>query len=168
MGRPAILRRFPSWRAPRQSWPVIPAERRSDYPSLADDIDALDKYVAAPFRQADLAALGHQNRFRRVQVVVLFGSALMSGFGGLQAVFPEQRWPGVLLAVLGLLLGLANRLGGEQNALSDFLTERVKAERLRALHFRFLARAGRFAEAGREAALRRAVLAIDEGREPSS
>jgi hypothetical protein len=167
MTRPAMLKRFPSMRVPRESWPVIPEAKRSDYPSLADDFVVLDREAAQAFRRADLAAIRHQNRFRRQQVVILIGSALLSGFGGLQAVYPEQRWPGVLLTILGIGLGALSQATGEQNTLSEFLTERVKAERLRALHFTFLARTGPFAKADRESVLRRAVLAIQAGREPS-
>ena len=39
MRRPAMLVRFPSWRAPRRSWPPILPEAVTDYPELADDDD---------------------------------------------------------------------------------------------------------------------------------
>ena len=47
------------------------------------------------------------------------------------------------------------------------MNERVKAERLRALHFLFLSRTGKYADADREAELQRAVVAIRFGKEPT-
>ncbi|CRK59115.1 hypothetical protein [Alloactinosynnema sp. L-07] len=163
---PSLFVRFPSLRAPRSSGEVIPVESRARYAALASDFAVLDRLVAPAFRASDLAALSHQNRYRRQQVTILLGSVVASGLGGLQAVFAEQRWPGLLLAALGIALAASSRVTSELNAQSDYLGERVKAERLRALHFRFLSRTGPFAENDRASALRRAVVAIESGREP--
>jgi Protein of unknown function (DUF4231) len=167
MRRPALLVRFPSWRAPRRSWPPITPEAVTDYPELADDISVVDQVVGPAFREADLAAQRHQNRYRRQQVVVLVGSALLSGFGGLQAVFPEERWPGLLLALVGALLAVLSSAVNDLNALDGFMTERVKAERLRSACFRFLSRTGLYTDENRVSVLRRAVLSIRAGEEPS-
>lgn len=163
---PSLFARFPSLRAPSSAGPVIPAALRAEYPTLADDFAMLDRLVAPAFRKSDTAALRHQNCYRRQQVTILLGSVVASGLGGLQAVFAEQRWPGLLLAVLGITLAMSSRATSELNAQTDYLTERVKAERLRALHFRFLSRTGPFEKADRAASLRRAVVAIESGREP--
>ncbi|MGH3565945.1 MAG: DUF4231 domain-containing protein [Pseudonocardia sp.] len=167
MKRPALLVRFPSLRVPSTSWPVIPPDEVAAYPSLAEDIATLDAVVGASFDESDRAALVQQNRYRRQQLVILLGSAVLSGLGGLQAVFPEQRWPGLLLVVLGCTLAVISRAAGELNTLSEFLTERVKAERLRAVYFRFLSRTGRYAGPDRVTVLRRAVVSIKAGEEPT-
>jgi hypothetical protein len=163
---PPLFARFPRLRSQLSSRPVIPVEKRAAYPNLAGDFDVLDRVVAPAFRDSDRAALHNQNRYRRQQVAVLLGSVIASGLGGLQAVFPDQRWPGVLLTALGIGLAASSRVTSEVGALDAYLTERVKAERLRMLHFRFLSRTGRYADADREIALRRAVVAIQAGREP--
>ncbi|MDQ2706920.1 MAG: hypothetical protein M3Z25_04485 [Actinomycetota bacterium] len=106
-------------RTPRESSPVVSEAERAAYPSLAEDFAVLDEVVAPSFREADLAALDRQNRYRRQQVVVLLGSALLSGFAALQAVFPEQRWPGVVVAVLGLVLATTSRAAGELRTLGE-------------------------------------------------
>ncbi len=114
--------------------PVLAAdlpEAVTDYPELADDISTVDQVVTPAFRDADLSALRHQNRYRRRQVVIIVGSALLTGLGGLQAVFPAERWPGLLLALLGALLAVLSNAVNELSALENFMTERVKAERLR-------------------------------------
>jgi hypothetical protein len=161
-----LLRRVPRLRATKQSDPVVPASARADFPALREDFDVLDREVAGAFAEFDLAALRGQNGYRRQQVLILLGSAFLTGLGGLQAVFPGQRWPGIVLAVLGVLLATSAGLTDEQDSKRQYLEARVKAERLRALNFLYLSRTGPFAGPDRQTALRRSVLAIRAGREP--
>jgi len=153
-------------RSPKKSWPVIPGEERAKYPALAEDFAVLDEVVAKAYEKSDLTALRNQNRYRNQQVLVLSGSVITSGMGGLQALLADQRWPGIVLAAFGALLASSSTLTSELRAQEDYLAERVKAERLRALHFRFLSRTGGFDGAGRVGNLRRAVLDIGAGKEP--
>jgi len=165
--RPPLLARFPSLRSRAVSHPVVPDDAAQRYPALADDLAVVRAVVAGPFAESDRAALVHQNRYRRQQVLIVLGSAALTGLGGLQAVLPDQRWPGVLLAVLGLAVAALGRGADELGTFEAFLTERVKAERLRAAHFRYLSRTGRYAGADREAVLRRSVRAVKAGEEPT-
>jgi hypothetical protein len=126
----------------------------------------LDREVAGAFAELDLAALRGQNSYRRQQVLILLGSALLTGLGGLQAILPGQRWPGIVLALLGALVATSTRLTDERESKREYLEARLKAERLRALHFVYLSRTGAFAGPDRETALRRSVLAIRAGKEP--
>jgi hypothetical protein len=163
----ALLARFPKLRAPAISTPVIPADKRAPYPELAADFVVLDREVAPVFDHFDKKALRDQNRYRRQQVLVVLGSALVTGLGGLQAVFPGQRWPGVLLALLGIVLVGSTQVAKEQASQSDYLEARVRAERLRGLHFQYLSRLGPYAAPERDVVLQRAVLAIRAGKEPT-
>jgi len=164
----SLLVRFPKLRAPSDSWPVIPAKERALYPELASDFAVLDREVTPVFTHYDVAALRDQNRYRRQQVLILLGAALVTGLGGLQAVFPAQRWPGVLLAVLGVVLAASTRFAKESESQVAYLNARVKAERLRALYFLYLSETGPYAgpDRDREIALSRAVIAIKAGKEP--
>jgi hypothetical protein len=171
----SLLKRFPTLWQRTVSWPVIPEKKQNDddpypgrgaFPQLAPDFKVLDKEVAPAFTEFDKAALRDQNRYRRQQVIIILGSALVTGLGGLQAVFPHQRWPGFLLAALGIALSATAGFAKDRGALTDYLAARVKAERLRALHFRYLSATGRYAAAGREDTLRRDVLTIKKGEEP--
>jgi Protein of unknown function (DUF4231) len=164
---PALLNRFPKLRLRAESTPVVPHGVRSSYPGLTADLAVLDDVVGPSFAAADRAALIEQNRHRLFQVLILFGSAVLSGSAALQGVFPDQRWPGILSAVLGLLLATVGQTAGELGTLTEFQSSRMKAERLRAMHFEYLARAGRFGGPDRDTALRRAVIAIEAGKEPS-
>jgi hypothetical protein len=126
----------------------------------------LERVVGPAFAESDRAALVEQNRYRRQQVVLAMGGVLLTGLGGLQAVLHDERWPGLLLVVLGLALAAVGRTAGELGTFERFLDERVKAERLRAMHFRYLSRTGRYATPDRTVVLERAVLAVKNGEEP--
>lgn len=162
----SLLARFPRLRVPSKSEPVIPADRRADFPALFDDFRVLDKEVAPVFAKYDKTALRDQNRYRRQQVVIILGSAIMTGLGGLQAVFPHQRWPGFVLAGLGVVLAGSTAFVKERASMTSYLSARIQAERLRALHFQYLSATGQYAGSGRQDAVRRAVLAIERGEEP--
>jgi len=164
---PALLKRFPRVRLHAASTPVIPHDVRASYPGLAADLAVLDEVVGRPFATADRAALVEQNRHRLFQILILLGSAVLSGSAALQGVFPDQRWPGILSAVLGLGLAALGQTAGELGTLTEFQSSRMKAERLRALHFEYLARSGRFHGPDRDVRLRRAVIAIEAGKEPT-
>jgi hypothetical protein len=145
---------------------VIPPGLRADYPALADDLAVLDEIVTPEFARCDLDALRDQNAHRRQQVIVLVGSAVVTALGGIQALVPGQRWPGIVLAVAGVLLATSTNWAKERSSLDDYLRARIRAERLRAQYFRYLARIGPYAGDDRTDALRLAVLAVRAGREP--
>jgi len=162
----SLLARRPRLRSPSTSYPVLPPTVRSDYPALAEDVAVLDEVVTPAFAKYDVEALRDQNRYRRQQVLLILGAAVVAGLGGIQAALADARWPGVTLAVVGALLATSSRWAGEEKSLEGHQTARIKAERLRALYFRFLSRTGPYAGPDRTAALRRAVLAVRAGKEP--
>jgi hypothetical protein len=166
MTRPALLRRFPTLRSKDVSTPVLPPDVAQRFPLLAPDVEVLDEVVGPVFAESDRAALHHQNAYRRQQVLMILGGAVLSGLGGLQAALSDERWPGLVLAVLGIVLAGLGQMAGELKTFERFLDERVKAERLRAMYFRFLSRTGRYAGDDRVVTLRRAVLAVKAGEEP--
>lgn len=161
-----LFRRFPRLRPPAGQWPPIRPGRAEDYPALAPDLALLDQMATPAFHRWDKAALRDQNAYRRQQVLVLLGSAAVTALGGIQALAPGQRWPGLVLALAGVFLATSSRWARERDSLEGYLRARLRAERLRALHFRYLARVGPYAGDGRATALAAAVRAIDRGREP--
>jgi hypothetical protein len=165
-----LFRRFPSVRLRATSRPVLPATTASDHPELADDLRVVEQVLAGPFEAADLEALTLQNAHRRRSVVVLLGSALLTGLGALQAAYAHQTWPGVVLGVLAALVAATSRIGVESGTAQRHLSARLQAEQLRALHLRYLARTAPFDaedDGQRRRALERAVVEIGRGEEPA-
>lgn len=165
--RPALLRRFPTMRSRATSEPVLPDDVAENYPALAEDIAVLEAEVGRAFAKADQEALRNQNTYRRQQVVLILGATLLSGLGGVQAALSSQSWPGIALTALGLALGVLGQTAGELQTFERFLDERIKAERFRAMYFRFLSRTGRYAGGDRATVLARAVVSVEKGEEPS-
>lgn len=167
--RPALLRRVPSLRAAAQSVPVLPPDAAERHPALAEDIAVVQEHLAPAFAELDRTALQYQFRYRRQRLLVAVGAALVTGLGGLEAAFADQWWPGVVLGVLGATVVTASRIDNERTVQEDYLTARVRAERLRALHFQYLSGHAPFegTDAERRLALRRAISAVRHGREPS-
>lgn len=162
----ALLARFPRLRDRSVSQPVVPAHVVDRHPVLAEDLARLDEVVTPEFTAYDRKAGREQNAHRRQQVFILCGSALLTTLGGVQALLPDQRWPSLLLTIAGVVLATSSRWASERASLDGYLNARIRAERLRALYFRYLARVGPYAGPGRVTALRRAVLAVRAGREP--
>ncbi|GAA2478961.1 DUF4231 domain-containing protein [Winogradskya humida] len=164
----SLLARFPRLGAPAASKPVIPEHVRERWPALAEDLAVLAEVVEPDFSAYDREALRKQNAYRRQQVLVLLGSAVVTTLGGIQALIPGQRWPGLVLAAAGVLLATSSQWARERATVDEYLQARVRAERLRALHFRYLARTGPYAgpAEARLRALRHAVVAVKAGKEP--
>lgn len=168
--RPAILRRFPSfrrWRDP-ESGPPVPPAKQAAYPELADDFQLLDEELVPTFVQLDRLALREQNRHRRQQVILIVGAFLATIFAAVQATLEGQAWPGVVTGLLALAISGFTTVVRQRGSQRTFLDARVKAERLRGLYFAYLAGVGDFGgdPDGRRSALTAGVAAVKHGREP--
>ena len=139
---------------------------RVRYPELAEDLDVIDRHVADVFGGVDALALRRQSAYRRLRSVLIVGSALLSGLGGLQAVFPDTLWPGVVLLVLGVAVTCLTLLAEDDESLQAYYDARMRAERLRAVAFSYLARTGAFSGDDRVTRLQRAVAEVAAGQEP--
>jgi hypothetical protein len=169
MRRPAILLRFPRFfRLRALSFGPLPPDFTEDYPALADDIELANRVVGPAYLSSDRTATILLNQFRRQQVSLLIGSAVVSGLGGLQAVFPEERWPGILLALLGLVLATIGKASNEMPRLEAALAGRLKCDRLQSEALRFIMRIKPYDKDGRERVLKRRVVYIEVGDEELS
>jgi hypothetical protein len=153
----------PRWRAPAEE-PFVSLQLLARSPDLRSDIELLEGELVPYFRELDRASLRTQNAFRLGQLSVIVGGATASALGAAQAALGGGVvWLAVPEAVVaGLLAGLLAYLGG-RNAQREYFTTRLKAERLRAEYFVFLARAGDYAagtEGERAALLRRRVRSV--------
>lgn len=138
---PALFRRVPKLRAP-PSDPLLPAEVAEEFPALGPDIDVLNEALFPEFQKLDVAALKSQNGFRLSQLVLIVGGLLATLLGAIQAALPRSAWAGIVEVTLVLILGVLFVVSGQLSFQEDYLDRRLKAERLRAECFFFLARAG--------------------------
>jgi len=158
--RPRLRPKFP---APK----LIPADRAERYPALAADLAAIAEVVGPAFSEHDHNALVAQNNYWRQQVTLIIVTGLTTAFGAVAAAYRHEVWPGVVVAVLGVLSAAVAGLGEERSAQRTFLDQRTRAERLRGLAFAYLAELPPFQGADRRAKLASAVTDIGEGRDPA-
>jgi hypothetical protein len=167
MPRPALIRRLPRLRSPSASQPVLPTDTATDHPGLKDDLETLEQELAPSFAELDLEALRNQNGFRLGQVLLIFGGLVATILGTLQAALAHSAWAGIAEAIILALLGAVFRLVGDLNLKENYLDKRLKAERLRAEFFFFLARTGQYGELDQTAArqlLRQRTVKITAGQ----
>ena len=165
----ALFKRWPRFRAEIDEKPLFPPAEADEYPALKHDLEAVAAVIDPWYMEYDATALDAQNSFWRQQVALIIVTALTAGFGAVQAAYSHQIWPGIVVAVLGVLSAAVAGLGEERAAQRTYLEQRVKAERLRALAFTFLAELPPFTgnDNERRSKLVSAVTAVREGREPA-
>jgi hypothetical protein len=161
-----LFRRRPRFRLKLAEPVLIPAKRIEEYPALAADLITVNDVIVPAFREFDLGAQRAQNRYWSQQVILIGVTALTTAFGSVQAAFSHQVWPGVVVAVLGVLAAAVAGLGEEVAAQRTYLEQRTRAERLRAMAFAYLAELHPFAGPDRQSRLASAVVDVVQGREP--
>jgi Protein of unknown function (DUF4231) len=142
MHAPALVKRFPRlwWRA-GEIQPIIKPEDRADYPNLAEDFSYLDGELMPAFLQLNNEARRYQNNYYLAQLVLILGSALATTLGAIQAGLGGGNfWLGLAETVVAAGIGANVLRVGARTAQQDWLTKRVKAERLRSEYFLFLGR----------------------------
>jgi hypothetical protein len=160
--RPALLRRLPRLRGAPPYAPILSPENRTAFEDLEPDFRFLDDDLVPEFRRYDEAALADQNRFRRQQLLLIFGGAATTVLGSLHASLGGGwRWLAAAEAVAALFLVGVVRVVQRTQAQRRYLENRLLAERLRAEFFRFVGRVGAYAdEAHREQELKRRVAEL--------
>jgi hypothetical protein len=162
-----LFKRWPSLRSKFKPEPLFGDDRKTGYPALRSELETIADVIDPAFQEFDVGARRAQNSFWRQQVALITVTALTTAFGSVQAAYRHQIWPGIVVAVLGVLAAAVAGLGEERAAQRTYLEQRVKAERLRALAFVFLAELPPFTGDDRRAKLASAVTDIRGGREPA-
>jgi hypothetical protein len=144
----ALFKRLPSlrWSLPRDQ-PIVPADAQTQSPAFSEDFKTLEDELMPHFRELDSEALRVQNQFRLDQVTLIFGGALATILGALHASLGAGAalWAGIVESVLATALSaVALRLQGTR-AQARYLSDRLKAERLRTEYFLFLGHVGTYA-----------------------
>jgi hypothetical protein len=164
--RPALLRRLPRLFGTPPSRPIVEPEDRRYYEDLEPDLTFLDEQLVPSFERYDKAALRAQNRFRRQQLALILGGALTTILGSLHASLGKgSRWIVLAEAIVAGFLFVAVLVAQRNHEQQKYLESRLRAERLRAEYFRFVVRAGAYAdESRRKGALEQRIgeLTADE------
>jgi hypothetical protein len=159
---------------PRLIWkpggpsPLVKTELRPKWPELAEDFTTLDEVLVPVYDKLDADARRAQNSFRRGQVMIIGGGSVATALGAVQAALGGGSLViGILGALVAGFLGTVTTIVRGQDAQTQYLTTRLKAERLRGEYFLFLGRLAPYDaqdQAQRRRALRDKVDAIDEER----
>jgi len=164
----ALFGRWPRIRLKLSEPVLIPVERTPEYAALETDLTTIDEVIYPVFREYDLNSQHAQNSYWGQQVILICVTALTTAFGAVQAAYSHQVWPGVIVAVLGVLAAAVAGLGEERAAQRTYLEQRTKAERLRSMAFAYLAELPPFSgsDAGRRTRLADAVADVVRGWDP--
>jgi hypothetical protein len=138
---PALWRRFPTMGRFRANvGQVLPPDLEGEYPLLAGRISFVRAAVEKEFESAESRAQVAQNRYRRQQVAVIFGSLLTTVFAAAQASFATVAWIGIVVAALSAATAAMTTVIRQKGGFSEYISERRKAERLRSLSFSYVCR----------------------------
>jgi hypothetical protein len=144
--KPSLTRRLPHlrWRQ-GDEWPIVSDAQRTKFPEFEAEFGVLDAVLVPAYRRFDGEALEAQNRFRRMQLLLILGGATATILGIIQAALGGGASAlGIAEAILaGLLASVA--VGQSGKAHRHFLDSRLKAERLRSEYFVFLTSSAEYA-----------------------
>jgi hypothetical protein len=119
--------------------PLLGMGAAQRYPQLQQRIEEADRLVFPAFVTFDVEARREQNRYRWFTTLAILGGLLTTVFGALQAWLRSDPWPGVVVATLGAATSALTTVARRQGSLHNYLTARLRAERLRSLYFEHVA-----------------------------
>ena len=119
--------------------PLLTAGATVRYPALRQRLADADGIVYPAFASCEKEAQVEQNRYRWFIVLAIVGGLLTTTFGAVQAWLQSVAWPGVVVATLGAATSAITTVARRQGSLHNYLTARIRAERLRSLYFEYLA-----------------------------
>jgi hypothetical protein len=144
-------------------------EDRAAAPLLDAEVRHLDEMLVPRFRALDDQSLRARHQFRLGIVVLIFGSAVATALGSVQAALGGGVLGiGIAEGIVGAVVaGIVVYVRGRRFQQSYF-TKRVVAERVKSQYYLFLARAGTYAvddDSKRVQLLERALDRIESGDE---
>ena len=160
----ALFKRFPKlrWVEKEPYLPIREEAAQAHYPTLKEDFAILRRELLPAFDKFDKQAMKIQNRYRLSQVVLIFGGALATILGALQAAFSSTPWPGIVEAVLAFTLTAIAEIGRDLHFQSSYFRSRVTAEVLRGEYFQFLGRLAPYDEEDEQSRIRRLQARVEE------
>jgi SLOG in TRPM, prokaryote len=123
---------------PEPPRPLLAPGAAVRYPALRQRLTEADGLVYPAFVSCDNEAQLEQNRYRWFIVLAIVGGLLTTTFGAVQAWLQSAAWPGVVVATLGAATSGITTVARRQGSLHNYLSARIRAERLRSLYFEYL------------------------------
>ena len=147
------------WRPPKEQQEIISLKKQQeDYPDFAADFAILKDDLMPAYRELSNKAARGQNQFHLEQLVLIIGGALVTILGAIQvtllAVFHASTWPGVVEAMLAIILASVAQYTRVSNAQERYFVSRRQAEVLKGEYFLFLGRFPPYDDAQRQQHLR--------------
>ena len=140
-------------RAPKLFWvpggteaEIVSKDKQNQYAFFEADFKLLETHLMGKFRDLDDEALLRQNQFRRSQVILILGSAVVTILGAVQVSHVGGIWPGLIEAVIAIVLATVAQSARTSKAQDRYFKSRLKAETLRSEYFDFLSRADPYRE----------------------
>jgi hypothetical protein len=156
---PALLRRLPIVNRPVER-PIVPAAVREEFPGLGEDLDFLDEWLVPRFTECDLRAQREQSRHRRQQLLLVAAGSVGAVLGAVQAALADATWPGLVVTLVAVLAAVFTQQVQHGRAVSRYLDERARAERLRSVYFQYVVRVDRYRGSKRRQQLREDVAEL--------
>ena len=156
---PALLRRLPIINRLVET-PIVPARVRQEFPELSEDLEFLDEWLVPRFTECDLRAQREQNRHRRQQLLLVAAGSAGAVLGAVQAALADVTWPGLLVTLVAVLSAVFTQQVQHGRAVSRYLDERARAERLRSVYFQYVVRVDRYRGSERRQRLREDVAEL--------
>ncbi len=143
----ALFRHFPPTH-PRlnEDTHLVPLDARNTYTNFDTDFKILDQELMPFFRQFDEEAIISQYKYRRIYVIIIFGSALTAIMAIAQIALINTTGLDVAEGILAALLAGAAAFLGKFSPHGRYMNARLAAERLRSEYFLFLGHLGRYAD----------------------
>ncbi len=133
-----LFKRFPRfiWKPP-QPYSLVPPAERDKCADMKDDFQLLEQELVPYFNELDRESLRFQNEYRREQVVIILGGAILTTLGAIQTAI-GTIWPGLVEAIISVVLTIFTLRSRELKWQERYFTNRLRAETLRGEYFKFL------------------------------
>lgn len=133
-----LFKRLPKFRPlPREEQQLIPPTERGQYPAFLEEFEILERELMPHFRTLDNEAIGHQNWYRGMYVILIFGSALVTILGIVQIAI-DIDGIGIAGTIVAACLGITMLIVQAFRHHERYFNARLASELLRHEYFLFL------------------------------
>ncbi len=135
-----LFKRLPKFHPlPHEEQQLIPLAEKGQYPAFLQEFEILERELMPHFRTLDNEAIEHQNWYRGMYVILIFGSALVTILGIVQLAV-NVNGIGIAGTIVAACLGITTLIVHAFRHHERYLNARLASELLRSEYFLFLGR----------------------------